>query len=212
MYDPSDNSAGVPRTSVYGDANWTLSENLAKLWAGLCLTVPGITWIYNGDELGMFGTKTANPAGDGTGHEDRWYRQPMKWTTALEGSEYNCYYPMGFNNYFMTWDVLNAQLHGVAEQSSESDSILNLYKAIIKIRKENNIISSGKLISRTKGGSTVICYSIADEYNEILVYVNAGDKEAGVSYPLPSGAQQLYGSGLNGSKIPAMSVQIYKVK
>lgn len=210
LYDPSDNSTGVPRTSQYGDSEWTVSENLSKLWGALSLTVPGITWIYNGDELGMFGTKTDNPAGDGTGHEDRWYRQPMKWTTELEASEYNCYYPMGFNNYFMTWDVLNAQLHGVEEQSAESDSILNLYKAIIAIRKQNPVIARGKVVSHTSGA--VICYSIVDEDNEILVYVNANNKESEISYSLPSGAQQLYGSGLNGNKIPAMSVQIYKVK
>ena len=76
--------SGVPRSAQKGDEDWDLSENLAKLWGGMCLTVPGLTWIYSGDELGMFGTKTANGAGEGAGHEDRWCRQPMKWTTELE--------------------------------------------------------------------------------------------------------------------------------
>lgn len=203
--------AGVPLTSERGDAAWTLSENLSKLWGGLSLTVPGITWIYNGDELGMFGTKTANPEGDGSGHEDRWYRQPMKWTKELEGSENNCYYPMGFNNYMMTWDALNVQLDGVNEQRADEDSIFNVYKALIKIRKENPVLARGKVVSHTTKGN-VICYSVKDEESEILVYVNAANKAAAASYALPAGATLLYGSGLDGLNAPAMSIQIYKVK
>ena len=212
VYDPTDGSKGVPRTAKLGDTTWTLSENLAKLWGGLSLTVPGITWIYNGDELGMFGTKTDNPAGDGTGHEDRWFRQPMKWTTALEDSSYNCNYLMGFNNYRMTWDVLNAQLHGVEEQSADSNSILNFYKAIIKIRKENPVLINGKVVSHTGEGDGVICYSVTDGTSEILIYVNANGKAADTSYALPSGATKLFGDGFSGNKVPATSMHVYKVK
>lgn len=211
VYDPTDGSTGVPRTAKLGDSVWTLSENLAKLWGGLSLTVPGITWIYNGDELGMFGTKTNNPAEDGPGHEDRWFRQPMKWSTALDGSSSNCYYSMGFNNYMMEWDALNAQLHGVKEQSADSNSILNFYKDIIKIRKENPVIARGKVVSHTGDGDAVICYSITDGTHEILVYVNANAKEASSSYSVPAGAQKLYGDAFSG-KMPAMSMHIYKVK
>lgn len=202
---------GVPRTAEAGDTAWTLSENLAKLWGGISLTIPGITWIYNGDELGMFGTKTANAEGEGAGHEDRWYRQPMKWTKELEGSESNCYYPMGFNNYMMTWDALNAQLDGVAEQSADKNSIYNVYKDIIKIRKANPVLARGKVVSHTVKGN-VICYSVQNEDSEILVYVNATNKAQSASYALPATAELLYGSGLDAATAPAMSIQIYKVK
>ena len=212
LYDPSDGSTGVPRTAKPGDGNWTVSENLSKLWGGLCLTVPGITWIYNGDELGMFGTKTNNGPGESAGHEDRWLRQPMKWSTALDGDESNCYYPMGFNNYYITWDALNAQLHGVAEQSGEADSVLSFYKAVIAVRKANPVLARGTVVSHTGDLDDVICYSVKDSKNEILIYVNANGKASNASYALPSGAQKLFGNGLNGKSVPAMSMQIYKVK
>ena len=207
VFDPSDNSIGVPLTAVLGDANWVRSENLAKVYAALSLTVPGITWIYNGDELGMFGTKADNPDGDSEGHEDRWLRQPMKWTTELDGSKFNCYYEMGFNNYNIEWDALNAQLHGVAEQRDEADSMLNLYKALIKVRKENPVLINGKLVSHTTGDS-VVCFSVTDGESEILVYINITEKTQNAGYAVPSGAQLLYGSG----SITAMSINIYKVK
>ena len=213
VYDPSDNGPGVPRSSRYGGANWTKSENLAKTYAALCLTMPGITWIYNGDELGMFGTKTANPAGEGSGHEDRWFRQPMKWTTALGDNSSNCRYPMGFNNYYIEWDALNAQLHGVAEQRAEANSIFNLYKALIAIRHENPVLARGRVVSHTSGGA-VVCYSVTDGTNEILVYVNVSEGAQDVSYAVPQGAQALYGGDAIGSnkKISGWSVAIYKVK
>lgn len=205
---------GVSRDALLGDPAWNLSENLAKLWAGMSLTIPGMTWIYNGDEIGMFGTLADNPAGDGTGHEDRWYRQPMKWTTDLKGSRYNCQYPIGFNNYTMTWDALNTQLHGAAEQSKEQGSIYNVYKSLIKIRKENPVFARGKVVNHYTTGS-VICYSVQNAESEVLVYVNASKADALTNYAVPSGATLLYGSGMTGTssnRVPAYSMLIYKVK
>ncbi|MDE7082915.1 MAG: hypothetical protein K2O89_04340 [Clostridia bacterium] len=205
-----DQSNGLDRDN-FTQADWDLSENLAKLWGGMCLTVPGMTWIYNGDELGMFGTTMSNPAGDGAGHEDRWLRQPVKWTTDVDGSDYNCYgYPIAFNGYTMQWDSLNAQLPGIAEQSEDENSILNAYKAVIKIRKENPVLARGTVVSHTTSG-TVICYSVTDADSEILIYVNASNAAADASYTLPASAELLYGSGLDGKKVPAMSMLIYKV-
>ena len=202
---------GVPRSAVLGDNDWILSENLSKLYAGLSLTVPGMTWIYNGDEIGMFGMKTPNPAGDSAGHEDRWCRQPMKWTAERDGSKYNCYYPMGFNNYYMQWDALNVQLAGVEEQLNDANSILSFYKALIQIRKENPVLARGEVVSHTTGGA-LICYSVKDVDSEILIYVNATSKAQNADYALPTGANLLYGSGLNSRSVPAMSMHVYKVK
>lgn len=204
---------GVPRSAKIGDTAWNLSESLAKLWAGMSLTVPGMTWIYNGDELGMFGTLTDNGAGEGTGHEDRWYRQPMKWTTAFGDSTSNCKYPIGFNNYTMEWDALNAQLHGVAEQKNDETSILYAYKQLIKIRKENPVLARGKVVNRYTSGN-VVCYSVQDEDSEILVYVNASKADSIANYAVPEGATLLYGNGMvtGTKKVPALSMLIYKVK
>ncbi|MDE7395008.1 MAG: hypothetical protein K2M95_02665 [Clostridiales bacterium] len=198
---------GLPRTAVAGDDDWVLSENLAKLWGGMCLTVPGLTWIYNGDEIGMFGVKTANPAGDGVGHEDRWYRQPMKWTTALEDSSYNCNYLMGFNNYRMTWDALNMQLDGAFEQSTDATSVYSLYKKVIEIRKAYNV-ANGKLVSHTTEGS-LMDYSIKSGDKEIRVLVNASKQD--IAVPSGIGGTVVYGV-VTGGKVPAMSMIIYGVK
>ena len=129
-----------------------------------------------------------------------------------DGSSYNCNYLIGFNHYNMEWDALNAQLGGVAEQNADSNSILNAYKSLIKIRKENPVISRGKVVNRYTSGA-VICYSVCDSEHEILVYVNASSGDAVCNYAVPAGAQNLYGNGMTAAgRVPAMSMQIYRVK
>ena len=67
----------------------------------------------------------------------------MKWTKGVDGSEYNCKYPIGFNNYVMTWDSLNMELDGVAEQLTDENSLLNVYKTFSEIRKSSKAFSRG---------------------------------------------------------------------
>ena len=199
-------------------ADVELSYELAKIWAGMCMTVPGITWIYGGDELGMFGTKTANAPGEGEGHEDRWYRQPMKWTKTREGDSANCYYDIGFNNYKMTWDKNNMELDGVAEQKLDENSIYNAYKSLIALRKQYKAFSRGTVTNTTPAfqngqGQTVISYRVSDGVNEFAVYINASQT--------PSAPQQaivgtlIYstnGGASEGRLFPALTFAIYQVK
>ena len=201
--------SGLSLGTQAGTSNWVLSENMAKMYGALCLTVPGITWIYNGDELGMFGTARSNPSQDGSGHEDRWYRQPFKWSKTRAASSYNCYFEMGFNGYHIEWDDLNKQLNGVAEQSKDSSSIYNLYKDIIAVRKQYTVFARGTVESHAS--NAVICFSVKDANHEVLVYINATPNTQNAGYSVPSGAQRVYGTA-NGTSLPAWSVTIYSVK
>ncbi len=192
-----------------------LSGELAKLWAGMCMTVPGITWIYCGDELGMFGSKTPNADGS-EGHEDRWCRQPMKWSKAKSDSKYNCEYPIGFNNYVMTWDANNAALDGVKEQSEDGSSILSTYKALIAMRKAHPTFARGKVENHTMPfqngrGESVIVYSVTDAIHEYTVYVNASSRSV-VPYYSVNG-ELLYstnGEYTGDASIPAMTLAVFE--
>ena len=130
----------------------------------------------------------------------------MKWTTGLGGSTYNCQYPIGFNNYVMTWDALNAQLPGVAEQSADETSVYTAYKKIIEIRKKYNL-ANGVLVSNTTGGN-LIDYTVKSGRHEIRILVNA----TGKALALPSGlaGTRIYGPAA--SSVPAGAMMIYEVK
>ena len=194
-----------------------LSGELAKLWAGMCMTVPGMTWIYGGDELGMFGSKTPNNGGV-VGHEDRWLRQPMKWSKVKSDSKYNCEYPIGFGNYVMTWDENNAELDGAKEQKEDANSIYAVYKKLIEIRKANKAFARGKVTNKTQAfqngqGTALITYSVANADSEYTVYVNASKTALDTANSI-AGTFVYSTSGVepSGNKIPALTLAIYKVK
>lgn len=193
-----------------------LSEELAKLWAGMCMTVPGMTWIYCGDELGMFGSKTDNADGV-IGHEDRWLRQPMKWSKLKADSEYNCEYSIGFSNYVMTWDKNNLELDGAAEQAQDEQSIYSVYKALIALRKSNKAFSRGTVTNKTQAfqngmGTSLISYSVASSDSEYMVYVNATGRSIGTTNSI-SGTFVYSTTGVQpaNNQIPALTLAVYKI-
>lgn len=162
---------------VQNAADVELSGKLAKLYAGMVLTLPGVSWIYYGDELGMFGTKSANADGS-IGHEDRMYRQPMKWTTEKAGSNFNCQYPIGFNNYVMSWDKNNAALPGAAEQATDANSIYSFYKTFTTLRKSSKAFTRGTVKNlypdqdQASSPGPAFGYSVSDGTDTFYVFIN----------------------------------------
>ncbi len=184
------------------DEQFELSGKLAKLYGAMCLSVPGITWIYGGDEIGMFGSKTLNAEGEGAGHEDRWLRQPMKWATDGAKGDANgtCEYEIGFNNFVMKWDANNEKLDGVKEQQADENSIYAVYKAMIALRHQYKTLARGTVknmsVQYNQGtGNGVICYDISDSEHTFRIYVNAAsiDQKIDTSkHSVPAGAQLIY--------------------
>ncbi len=212
--------SGVSLTSTPQSADWQLSEKLARLYAGMCFTMPGITWIYNGDELGMFGTKRYNDDGT-TGHEDRWLRQPMKWSKTKAEGDSNCSYPIGFNGYVMGWDALNTQLDGVAEQEKADGSMLKLYQKLIELRRTHTTFARGTATNLTtpydeKGaGDEVMCYEVKDAYHTYHVFINATNKMQTYNANHKPQGTLIFSTDASfvlAETIPAYTLAIYQVK
>ena len=187
------------------EEDFELSGELAKLYGAMCLSVPGITWIYGGDEIGMFGRKTANPESEGAGHEDRWLRQPMKWSKEKAGDKANCEYEIGFNNYVMTWDDNNKKLDGVKEQIEDETSIYQVYKDMIKVRHENPTLARGTVEKKTlkyqQGkGAAIMVYEIKDADHKYVVLVNATNEDKGMQYSLSPNAKIVYSTNKQDGK------------
>jgi len=71
------------------------------------LMMPGCTWIYYGDELGMTGNLQGKKSTDG--YADLAYRQPMKWKQgSAVGNDYTCGYSITGSGTSVSWDNLNA--------------------------------------------------------------------------------------------------------
>ncbi|RNI28954.1 alpha-amylase family glycosyl hydrolase [Rufibacter latericius] len=144
-----------------------LGSNLAhmKQAAALYLTMPGVPFLYYGEEVGMLGSGV---------DEDK--RKPMQWT-------------QGANAGFTTgspWRAVNSNFAQFNVQTMESDpaSLLNHYKKLIRIRQAQPSLRKGYHQDVTSANSSVLSYARVFEREAVVVVSNFGS--AAVSSPVLS--------------------------
>lgn len=125
------------------------------LAAHINFTLPGITWIYYGEELGMTGTKP-----------DESIRQPFKWA---EESMYNA---SGKSGGIANWNTNNEELAGVEEQLLDENSLLNMYINLIALKKENSALRDGVLELVNYDGSRLLIFVRESNDQRVLVVHN----------------------------------------
>ncbi len=172
------------------------SENALFMYYGMLMTLPGVTWIYYGDELGMEGimdytletqstdSLTSSP------HEDRIYRQPMKWEATGNAS-----YKIGFGELTCELTGLNAStVKSVAEQEQDASSLLSWVKTLTAIRTEYKL---GNATAITDGGTNgnKISYTVRGGNGNISVSIIAG---SGALTSGPAGAKAFWTGSIAG--------------
>lgn len=152
------------------DQNRIMSEvshdiDKAKQAAHILFTLPGISWIYYGEELGMTGVKP-----------DPQIRQPFIWG---EDSAYNTIgSPTGARDYnhIQSWDNHNENLEGVKEQLDDNDSLLNTYRELISLKQNHSAIHNGEL-EAIESNRRLLSYTMSDEHNDYLIVHNLSQLE-----------------------------------
>lgn len=109
-------------------------ENTLKLIYAFILTMPGVPFIYNGDEIGMDYYDNL-PSKEG-GYQRTGSRTPMQWDSSFNmgfstAKEENLYLPLNYQS------PVN-----VEEQLHRDDSLLNTIKELIQLRKKYKDLSS----------------------------------------------------------------------
>lgn len=119
------------------DTNRVMSDvqgNMARARAAgvFLLTLPGIPIIYYGEEVGMKGEKGPKP------WYDAYRREPLPWYASLSGK--------GQTTWFAPPDRYNLPNSGtsIEEQDGKPDSLLTLYRALGKLRKDHAALRIGK--------------------------------------------------------------------
>jgi alpha-amylase len=127
----------------------------AKLAATIQLTSPGVPFIYYGEEIGM-----------GGGGGDPNVRGPMQWT----GDEF-----VGFST-VKPWYKIGEKRDrvNVASQDGEEDSLLNLYRKLIRLRAEHPALGRGGFTPIETDHPQVYAYLRRGGGEEVLVVVNLG--------------------------------------
>lgn len=155
-------------------------EEQAKLLAMLLLTLPGTPFIYYGEEIGMKDPKLPkhliqDPVGKKLWpfHKGRdSQRTPMQWDSS-PGAGFTAGVP---------WLPVGPELarRNVVAQAQESDSLLNFYRRLIWLRKEQPALLSGTYTSLNSPGD---CYIFTRETGEgkLLVALNFSTRPQQVS-------------------------------
>jgi glycosidase len=172
----------------------------AKLAATLLLTLPGLPFVYYGEEIGMTGDKP-----------DPRLRTPMQWAPRngvgfTTGAPWEAPQP----------DSLTVT---VAAQDSDSTSLLNLYRRLIHQRKANDALGDGTLAPLSTTSTHVVAYLRQTATHAVLVVANLGDSTVNVTITsgagvLPAGeytARDLIG-GQGGAPLSVSqdgSIQVY---
>jgi glycosidase len=131
----------------------------ARIASFVMLTLPGVPFVYYGEEIGMVGSKP-----------DERLRTPMQWTRE-PGAGFTTGRP---------WQQLqdDSAVTTVESQEGDSRSILELHRQLIPLRDATPALASGRLIPLTASNDAVVAYLRRDGERMVLVIANVGTTPA----------------------------------
>ena len=130
-----------------------------KLAGAVLLTVPGKPFIYQGEELGYWGSKEEKG--------DEYVRTPILWDKA--GKE--CA-KAGVNNKVDN-SMLTADI-SVEAQEANNSSILNVYKKFAAARNSSNALAKGTIKALSSGNTSIALWEMNYNGEKVLVAHNFG--------------------------------------
>jgi glycosidase len=141
-----------------------------KMAVTLLLTLPGLPFVYYGEEIGMTGDKP-----------DPRLRTPMHWTRGPAA---------GFTR-GAAWEPLqpDSMTANVEVQQEDPSSLLNLHRRLIHLRGANEPLGSGELVPLMASSEAVAAYLRRSGNRVVLVVANLGATPiAGVTVTSPDRA------------------------
>jgi glycosidase len=156
----------------------------AKLAATILLTLPGVPFVYYGEEIGMTGDKP-----------DERLRTPMQWNASSRG------FTSG-----KPWEALqpDSLTANVAVEDRASSSLLKLYRWLIRLRANDKALREGELEPVDTGNEAVLGYLRKDGSSRVLVVVNLGKVPATLSLPGRFTLRSLLTPGRNRTTLPGL--------
>jgi alpha-glucosidase len=150
-----------------------MGEPAARSSAVLLLTLPGMAFIYNGDEIGMKNgiippDMVQDPAAlDDSGRDPE--RTPIQWSDAPNA---------GFTTAKSAWLPVadDYRSHNVETEKANPDSFLSLYRKLGKLRNETDALRYGGIEVLDSGHDDVLAfrrYSGADSYITLVNFSKA---------------------------------------
>ena len=198
----------------YGDGQH--NDQIAKLMAGLYLTLRGTPILYYGEEIGMKTTpptrkedvkdpigRTGWPKEKGRDGE----RTPMQWDESANA---------GFSTAAPWLPVPpTAKTHNVADESRDPESVLVFYKNVLKVRHTNKALLNGSYVPLNENDQNVLSYLRAYGDQAVLVALNMSGAEQRVNFDISqrgfSTAKSLVATGKSSVQGDVVTLEPYGV-
>ena len=167
----------------YGDG--VHNDDIAKMMAAFYLTLRGTPIMYYGEEIGMENNdpKTKDEVKDPIGKVN-WpiekgrdgERTPMQWTSGTNA---------GFTTGTPWLPVpASAQTHNVKTEEKDQTSILNFYKKLLELRKEEAALVEGNYTPLNTADPNVLSYLRKYKTETVLVAINMSTQKQDPSFDL----------------------------
>lgn len=139
----------------------TMGKSIAnsKLAAAVLLTLPGSPFIYYGEEIGMWGTKSG---------DDKWVRTPLHWTSDAATAGFTTANP---------WNQIvgDQETKNIATQKADVNSLLNTYRQFSTLRKKYPQLTKGTYQTLGVSSSSLFGYLRETAGKAIVVVHNFAD-------------------------------------
>jgi alpha-glucosidase len=174
----------MPRSYVrYGDGQH--NDQIAKLMAGMYLTLRGTPIMYYGEELGMENKDpqrkqdVKDPLGIAGWPQEKGRdgeRTPMQWNASPNA---------GFTS-GTPWLPLpeSYKTHNVASESEDPNSVLQFYKQLLALRHQERALLDGDYVALDQNNPQVLSYLRRSKNQAILVVLNMSGSAQQVSFNL----------------------------
>jgi alpha-glucosidase len=116
--------AWVMSNHDFGRLASRVGEENVRAAAVLLLTLPGVAFVYQGDEIGLVEGPGADPPYDRAGRDSA--RHPMQWDATATG---------GFTSGEPWLPAVDPQARNVAAQLEDAGSLLHLYRRLLEVRR-----------------------------------------------------------------------------
>lgn len=160
----------------------------ARVAASAMLMLPGLPFVYYGEEIGMVGTKP-----------DEMIRTPMQWSGESNG---------GFSRE-TAWEKLQPgwTTKSVAAEDHDPASLLNHYRRLIHLRNAHSALGTGDLAVGTASDAAVAAFIRRSAAETIIVIANFGPRavphlnvtpDSGNAATLTGRLERIYEDPVNG--------------
>ena len=198
----------------YGDGQH--NDQIAKLMAGLYLTLRGTPIMYYGEEIGMKTTPPTrkedvkDPIGRSGWPKEKGRdgeRTPMQWDESANA---------GFSTPAPWLPVPEtAKTHNVADEAKDPESVLEFYKTVLKLRHTNPALLDGSYVPLNENDQNVLSYLRIYKDQAVVVALNMSSAEQNVNIGMSqlgfSSAKSLVTTGKSSVKEDVVTLEPYGV-